>query len=80
MPPIRSESLQKSANQEGKILLALDDLQNGRIKSIRAAARLYQIPRSTLQTRGYGVVSVLFFNQSIFLLMIPVVLIGPYAY
>jgi hypothetical protein len=58
MPPIRSESLQKSVNQEGKILLALDDIKNGRIKSIRAAAKLYEIPRSTLQTRACGVVSI----------------------
>ncbi len=57
MPPIRSESRQKSANQEGKILLALDDLQNGRVASIRAAASLYGIPRSTLQTRVHGQLS-----------------------
>jgi hypothetical protein len=54
MPPIRSESSQKLVNQEGKILLALDDLKNGRIKSIRAAATLYAIPRSTLQHRAVG--------------------------
>jgi hypothetical protein len=46
-----------TANQEGKILLALDDIKNGRIKSIRAAAKLYAIPRSTLQTRAHGTVS-----------------------
>ncbi|KAF7734260.1 HTH Psq-type DNA-binding domain-containing protein, partial [Penicillium ucsense] len=51
MPPIRSGSSQNLANQEGKILLALDDLQNGRIKSLRAAASLYEIPRSTLIDR-----------------------------
>jgi hypothetical protein len=54
MPPIRSETWQKLANQEGKILLALDDVKNGRIKSIRAAAKLYAIPRSTLQHRADG--------------------------
>jgi hypothetical protein len=54
MPPIRSESRQKLANQEGKILLALSDLQEGRIQSIRAAAKLYDIPRSTLQDRADG--------------------------
>jgi hypothetical protein len=48
MPLIRTESSQKSANQEGRILLALNDLKNGRIKSIRVAAELYDIPRSTL--------------------------------
>ena len=44
MPPIRTESSQKPANQEGKILLALNDIKNGRIASIRAAAKLYDIP------------------------------------
>jgi len=58
MPLIRSESFQKSANQEGKILLALNDIKNSRIKSIRAVAKLYEIPRSTLQTRAYSVVSI----------------------
>jgi hypothetical protein len=57
MPPIRSESSQKSANQEGKILLALSDLKDGRIKSLRAAARLYDIPYTTLADRARGVVS-----------------------
>ena len=57
MPLIRTESSQKSANQEGRILLALSDIKSGRIKSIRAAAKLYNIPRSTLQTRAYGTVS-----------------------
>ena len=51
MPPIRTESSQKSANQEGRILLALDDIKNSRVKSIRAAAKLYDIPYSTLHTR-----------------------------
>ncbi|CEO61207.1 hypothetical protein PMG11_05506 [Penicillium brasilianum] len=58
MPPIRSESWLKSAKQEGKILLALSDLKDDRIKSIRAAAKLYEIPRATLQTRAHGVVSI----------------------
>ena len=57
MPPIRFESRQKSANQEGKILLALSDIKDSRVKSIREAARLYAIPRATLQTRAHGVVS-----------------------
>jgi hypothetical protein len=57
MPPKRTESSRKSANQEGKILLALDDIQNGRIKSLRAAAKLYEIPFSTLQARADGRIS-----------------------
>ncbi|KAJ5583845.1 hypothetical protein N7450_006509 [Penicillium hetheringtonii] len=48
MPPIHTESSQKSANQENKILLALSDLKDGRIKSICAAAKLYAILCSTL--------------------------------
>jgi hypothetical protein len=51
MPPIRTESSQKSANQEGRILLALDDIKNSRVTSIRAAAKLYDIPYSTLHAR-----------------------------
>jgi hypothetical protein len=57
MPPIRTESSHKSANQEGRILLALDDIKNGRIKSIRAAAKLYDLPRSTLGDRAQGVIA-----------------------
>lgn len=54
MPPIRSESRQKPANKEDKILLALDDLKNGRIKSLPRAAKLYEIPLTTLQSRVHG--------------------------
>jgi hypothetical protein len=54
MTPIRPESRQKAASQEGKILLALSDLKEGRVKSIRAVARLYAIPYSTLHVRANG--------------------------
>jgi hypothetical protein len=54
MPPKRIGSWQKSASQEGKILLALSDLKEGRIKSLRAAAKLYQIPLTTLHARSDG--------------------------
>jgi hypothetical protein len=54
MPPIRSESSQKLVDQEGKILLALSDIKDGRIGSLRAAAKLYKIPFSTLQARADG--------------------------
>ena len=57
MPPIRTESSQKPANQEGKILLALNDIKNGRIASIRAAAKLYDIPPRTLSRRANGTIS-----------------------
>jgi hypothetical protein len=48
MPPTRSESSRKSANQEGKVLLAVTDIKNRRIKSIRVVAKLYDIPHTTL--------------------------------
>jgi hypothetical protein len=54
MPLIRSKSSQKSANQEGKILLGLNDLQSSRIKSIRVAAKLYEIPPTILYYRARG--------------------------
>jgi hypothetical protein len=57
MPPIRTESSQKLANQEGKILLALDDIKNGRLKSLRAASRLYEISYTTLHARANGRIS-----------------------
>jgi hypothetical protein len=57
MPPIRTESSHKSANKEGRILLALSDIKNKRIKSLRAAARLYDIPESTLRSRAKGISS-----------------------
>ncbi|OOQ89515.1 hypothetical protein PEBR_07950 [Penicillium brasilianum] len=57
MPPIRTESSHKLANQEGRILLALSDLKDGRAKSLRAAAKLYEIPFATLQARADGRVS-----------------------
>ncbi|KAJ5240732.1 uncharacterized protein N7469_002323 [Penicillium citrinum] len=43
MPPIRTKSSQKPANQEGKILLALDNIKNNCIKSVYTAAKLYNI-------------------------------------
>ena len=54
MPPIRTESSQKMANQEGRILLALSGIKDNRIKSLRAAAKLYDIPYRTLAARASG--------------------------
>ena len=54
MPPICSRSSQDLVRQGGKISLALQDLQNGQIKSIRAAAKLYDIPYRTLAARASG--------------------------
>jgi len=58
IPSICSESLQKLANQKRKILLVLDNIKNGCIKSIRAAAKLYNILRSTLQIYIYSIFSI----------------------
>jgi hypothetical protein len=55
MPPIRRKDPLKSAQDEGKIELAISDLKNGRICSIREAARIYMIARTTLQDRMHGV-------------------------
>jgi hypothetical protein len=55
MPPIRKRDPLKSAQNEGKIELAISDLKNGRIRSIREAASIYIIPRTTLQDRLHGV-------------------------
>jgi hypothetical protein len=54
MPPKRSEFMQKSAEREGRILLALQALKNGQIKSLHAAAKLYEIPYATLHNRSTG--------------------------
>jgi hypothetical protein len=54
MPLIRTESSHKLANQEGRILLALSDLKDSRVKSLRAVAKLYEIPFAILQARANG--------------------------
>ncbi len=46
MPPNRFESWQKAVNQEGGIILTLEDIKKDQIKSLRAAAKLYEIPFS----------------------------------
>ncbi|EED14184.1 conserved hypothetical protein [Talaromyces stipitatus ATCC 10500] len=55
MPPIRKKDPLKSTQDEGKIELAISDLKNGRIRSIREAARIYMVARTTLQDRMKGV-------------------------
>ncbi|KAK5787482.1 hypothetical protein VI817_009979 [Penicillium citrinum] len=50
-PPKRSESWQKSAEQEGKIFSAIQNIQKSNIKSLCAAATLYKKPLSTLHDR-----------------------------
>jgi len=48
MPPKRGRIRQNDAQQEGRVLLAIQAIENGQIPSIRQAAKLYNIPRSTL--------------------------------
>jgi DNA invertase Pin-like site-specific DNA recombinase len=55
MPPIRSRSSQNSIEQEGRILLAIQAIQNKEISSVREVARRFNVPRSTLSTRLNGV-------------------------
>lgn len=47
----------QKAYQEGQILLACQAIKSGQIQSIRAAARLYNVPRKTLDARVKGRVS-----------------------
>jgi hypothetical protein len=54
MPPIRSRSSQKSIEQEGRLLLAIQAFKNGEISNITAAARTFNVPRSTLRDRLSG--------------------------
>jgi hypothetical protein len=39
------------------MLLALDDIKNDRIKSLREAAKLYDLPVTTLHARAYSRIS-----------------------
>ena len=45
------------SNQEGRIILAIEALKEGNIKSIRAAAMSYDVPFESLRTRLNGVTS-----------------------
>jgi hypothetical protein len=54
MPPIRTQSSQKRIEQEGRISLAIQAIQNQEISSIALAARTYEVPRSTLRDRLTG--------------------------
>jgi hypothetical protein len=54
MPPIRTEKSKKLVELEGRIELAINAYNKRQIPSIAEAARLYNIPRSTLGHRING--------------------------
>ena len=51
MPPIRSRSSSNSAEQEGRVLLAMQAIKTQQIISICEAARRFEVPKSTLLRR-----------------------------
>jgi hypothetical protein len=55
MPTNRSQKAQKSVEQEGRILLAIKSIQNGRINTIATAARSFNVPHTTLVDRMKGI-------------------------
>jgi hypothetical protein len=54
MPPNRTEKSRKSIEQEGRILLAIKAIQKQEIRSLREAARRFNVPYATLRTRRNG--------------------------
>lgn len=54
MPSNRSQSSQKSIEQEGRVLLAIEAIQKDQIASVREAARRFNVPEATLRRRLAG--------------------------
>ena len=54
MPPKRPQSSRNSIEQEGRLLLAIQAIKNQEISSVRQAARVYNVPESTLRDRLHG--------------------------
>ena len=54
MPPIRTQSSQKRTEQEGRVLLAIQAIQKQEIPAIREAARIFEVPETTLRRRLNG--------------------------
>ncbi|KAJ5273619.1 hypothetical protein N7478_008744 [Penicillium angulare] len=54
MPPIRTQNSQKLTEQEGRILLAIQAIKKQEQLSISAAARYFNVPRTTLRDRLHG--------------------------
>ena len=50
----RRKSTAKLVKQEGRIQLAISDLKTQKVSSVKAAAELYRIPRTTLRDRLNG--------------------------
>jgi hypothetical protein len=57
MPPIRTGQTQKRIEQEGRIEIAIQALRNKKVTSVNEAARVYEVPRSTLHDRARGLSS-----------------------
>jgi hypothetical protein len=55
MPPIRSQTSQKRVEQEGRLLVAIQAIKNQEFSSLRKAAEVFDVPRSTLTTRLNGI-------------------------
>nr|XP_001389896.2 hypothetical protein ANI_1_3428014 [Aspergillus niger CBS 513.88] len=53
-PPKMPKSSKELVEQEGRLCLAVESIQKGHTKSIREVARVFQVPRSTLQDRLNG--------------------------
>jgi hypothetical protein len=54
MPPIRSQSSRNRTEQEGRILLAIQAIKNKEISAVREAARLFDVPETSLRRRLKG--------------------------
>ena len=56
MPPKARQIPRNSTEQEGRVLLAIKSIQRKEISNSREAARIYNVPRTTLQQRlnGHG--------------------------
>jgi predicted HTH domain antitoxin len=51
MSPIRTQSSRNLIKQEGRVLLAIQAIQKKEISIVQQAARLFNIPRTTLRRR-----------------------------
>jgi hypothetical protein len=54
MPPKARINSKNSVEQEGRIILAISALKKQEIRNVREAARVYNVPRTTLQRRLNG--------------------------